>query len=154
MCDGRYHPGHVDGVIPNHIEELLEMVVTGKIQRLSRPVGAHMVWMRWVPGHRFAQPRAEFSAPVGGHLAAGTGTDFDHIGELNEMVLLRVSALSACHAGVGDDVEKIPKVRVFEHASQFAGGPGFISCRRDSLDGFEGSGGFGKGLVFHDLRVS
>ena len=65
------------------------------------------------------------------------------------MVIHRVSALSACHAGIGDDVEKIPEVRVFEHACQFAGGPGFISRWGNTLDRLEGAGGFGEGLIFH-----
>ena len=55
--------------------------------------------------------------------------DFDHIGDLNEMILYSLATFETGGAGRFDDRLEMAVVHIAEHASKIAAGPEFVARR-------------------------
>jgi hypothetical protein len=64
--------------------------------------------------------------------------DFDHIGDLNEMILYSLATVETGGAGRFDDGLEIPVIRVAENLGEVPTGPEFIARRIGAADRFKG----------------
>jgi len=64
--------------------------------------------------------------------------DFDHIGDLNEMILYSLATVETGGAGRFDDGLEIPVIRVAENLGEVPTGPEFVTRRVGAADGFKG----------------
>lgn len=69
--------------------------------------------------------------------AQGTAADFDHFGDLNEMVFHALTAVEAGSAGGSDYRLEIAIVGVAEHLGEVAARPVFVARRVGAADGFK-----------------
>jgi len=64
--------------------------------------------------------------------------DFDHIGDLNEMIVQPLPAVETGGAGRLNDGLEIPVIGVTKHAGKVAARPEFVARRVGATDGFKG----------------
>jgi hypothetical protein len=72
------------------------------------------------------------------HRTLATFADFDHIGDLNEMILHPLAAAETGSAGGLDNGQEIPIIRVAEHPGKVAAGSEFVTRRIGAADLLEG----------------
>ena len=92
-------------------------------------------------------------AGVAGHYhdlerALRSAANFDHFGDLNEMVVHALAAVETGGAGGFDDRLEIPVIGVAEHFGEVAAGPEFVTGGVRPADGFKGSDFVAHGCLF------